>query len=287
MNSPLVSICCITYNHSLFIRECIDGFMMQETNFDYEIIINDDASTDGTREILLEYKNKYPEKFKLILQVENQWSQGVRGIFARFTFPRARGKYIALCEGDDYWTDPFKLQKQVDFLEANPDFSICFHPVEILENGEIYPDDLKKVADETTILDLAKGNYIHTPSVVFRNLPECWGNDLIKKSPVGDYVLHMLNARHGKIKKLAETMAVYRKGVGIWSSQQKTAIYKKWIVVLTYLIDEFKDLPSVKKELLKQKLSCQKALRKQNPILTFVKKGKDFLTYRLFLQWKK
>lgn len=286
MKTPLVSICCLTYNHENYIAECLDGFIMQKTDFDYEILIHDDASTDETAGIIRKYELRYPETIKPIYQIENQYSKGIKPTF-KYNFPRARGKYIALCEGDDYWTDPFKLQKQVDFLEANPDFSICFHPVEILENGEIYPDDLKKVADETTILDLAKGNYIHTPSVVFRNLPECWGNDLIKKSPVGDYALHMLNARHGKIKKLAETMAVYRKGVGIWSSQQKTAIYKKWIVVLTYLIDEFKDLPSVKQELLKQKLSCQKALRKQNPILKFVKKGQDFLMYRLFLQWQK
>ncbi len=112
---PLVSICCITYNHEDFIRDAIEGFLMQKTSFPIEIIIHDDASTDNTANIIEEYANKYPDLFVTILQSENQWSKGGGSIYARFVYPRARGKYIALCEGDDYWTDPLKLQKQVDF----------------------------------------------------------------------------------------------------------------------------------------------------------------------------
>src|SRR5690554_5550369 len=124
MNNPLVSISCITYNHAPYIRQCLDSFLMQECDFDFEILIHDDASTDGTQEIIKEYVQKYPNIIKPIFQTENQYSKGVRGIMARFNFPRAKGKYIALCEGDDYWTDPLKLQKQVDFLEKNPEYSL-------------------------------------------------------------------------------------------------------------------------------------------------------------------
>ncbi len=126
--NPLVSICCITYNHESYIRDAIEGFLMQKTTFPFEIIIHDDASTDDTAKIIQEYANQYPELFVTILQKENQWSKGIRPS-PTYVWPRARGKYIALCEGDDYWTDPYKLQKQVDFMKENPDCSLCFHNV--------------------------------------------------------------------------------------------------------------------------------------------------------------
>lgn len=114
-----VSICCITYNHDKFIRKALDSFLAQETNFNFEIIIYDDASTDDTASIIQEYVNKYPQKVFALLQKENQYSKGVRGMNPRFNYNRSKGKYIALCEGDDYWIDNKKLQKQVNFLEAN------------------------------------------------------------------------------------------------------------------------------------------------------------------------
>src|SRR5690554_6611920 len=131
---PLVSICSITYNHGPYIRQCLDGFLMQKTTFPVEILIHDDASTDGTEEIIREYKVKYPHIIKPLYEVENQWIKGRRGS-AVFNFPRAQGKYIALCEGDDYWTDPFKLQKQVEFLEENLDYSACTHSNYISKEG--------------------------------------------------------------------------------------------------------------------------------------------------------
>lgn len=136
---PLVSICCITYNHEVFIRDAIEGFLIQNTSFPFEIIIHDDASTDNTANIIEEYANKYPDLFVTILQSENQWSKGGGSIYARFVYPRARGKYIALCEGDDYWTDPLKLQKQVEFLEENTDCSLCFHASKSIRNND--PND--------------------------------------------------------------------------------------------------------------------------------------------------
>ena len=124
-NDILVSISCATYNHESYIRQCLDGFVMQKTNFEFEILIHDDASTDGTTTIIREYVDKYPNLIKPIFQIENQYSKGVP-ISQTYNWPRARGKYIALCEGDDYWTDPYKLQKQVDFLEANPEYGLIY-----------------------------------------------------------------------------------------------------------------------------------------------------------------
>ena len=107
-NNPLLSICCVTYNHESFISQCLDGFLMQQTDFPFEILIHDDASADGTANIIMEYEAKYPDLIKPIYQTENQFSKGIK-ISVTFNFPRAKGKYIALCEGDDYWTDPLKF----------------------------------------------------------------------------------------------------------------------------------------------------------------------------------
>ena len=152
---PLVSVCCLVYNHAPFLRECFDGFVMQKTNFPMEILVHDDASTDGSQEIIKEYTAKYPNLFKPIYQTENQYSKG-RSISVTYQYPRAKGKYIALCEGDDYWTDPYKLQKQVDFLEQNEKFSICFHDVKIYDQqkNELVDDFITEdVPSETTIYD--------------------------------------------------------------------------------------------------------------------------------------
>jgi glycosyltransferase involved in cell wall biosynthesis len=242
---PLVSICSITYNHAPYIRQCLDGFLMQKTTFPVEILIHDDASTDGTEEIIREYKVKYPHIIKPLYEVENQWIKGRRGS-AVFNFPRAQGKYIALCEGDDYWTDPFKLQKQVEFLENNPEYSICFHNVKIYTENEnrLVSDYITRDVDETTdIYELAKGNFIHTPSVVFRNLIKEFPTEF-KKSPVGDYFLHMLNAEHGKIKKLNDSMAVYRvHDNGVWSNKNNDKLI---LMYLDLMIHYFKDEKVVK-----------------------------------------
>jgi len=123
---PIVSVICTTFNHESYIRQALDGFVMQQCTFPVEVIVHDDASTDKTGEIIKEYVKKYPELIKPILQTENQYSKGFN-VWADLFTKEAKGKYIALCEGDDYWTDSNKLQKQVDFLEANPEFSLCCH----------------------------------------------------------------------------------------------------------------------------------------------------------------
>ena len=131
MNDEIkVSINCITYNHQEYIEEAIQSFLMQKTDFKYEILIHDDASTDSTQDIIRKYQEMYPDIIKPYFQKENQLSKGVRRINYKFNHTKSKGKYIALCEGDDYWTDPYKLQKQVDFMEENQNCTLCAHAVD-------------------------------------------------------------------------------------------------------------------------------------------------------------
>lgn len=124
-NNLKLSIVCHTYNQEKYIRETLEGFLNQKTNFSFEIIIHDDASTDSTPQIINEYQEKYPELIKTILQKDNKYSKNIN-IWTKYTFPKCQGKYIAICEGDDYWTDEKKLQKQVDFLENNAEYVVTW-----------------------------------------------------------------------------------------------------------------------------------------------------------------
>jgi glycosyltransferase involved in cell wall biosynthesis len=221
-SSPIkVSILCITFNHKKFIKECLDSFLMQKTQFNYEIIIHDDASTDGTQDIIRDYQEKNPGLIKTIFQKENQYSRGGKSFFIRFLFPRARGEYIALCEGDDYWTDPNKLQKQIDFLDNNPDYSLCFHPVRVFyesteKKDEIFPTD----TDGFDLNRLLEGNFIQTNSVVYRK-PHMY-KDLKKGMMPGDYYMHLFHAQFGKIGFINDVMSVYRRHEGgIWWDKSK------------------------------------------------------------------
>ena len=129
-SQPLVSVIIITYNHKLYIKQCLDSILMQQTQFDFEIVLGDDESTDGTRDICIEYAERYPEKIRLFLHHRENNITVHGNPTGRFNylynFNQSRGKYIAVCEGDDYWTDPFKLQKQVDFLESHPNYTFCW-----------------------------------------------------------------------------------------------------------------------------------------------------------------
>lgn len=237
-NNPLVSICCLAYNHEPYIRQCLDGFMMQKTDFPFEVLIHDDASTDKTADIIREYEVKYPDIIKPIYQTENQYSKGV-GIFKTYQFPSAKGKYMAFCEGDDYWTDPLKLQKQVDFLEKHEDFAICFHPVKILKEPEktIIDDYITDdVPDVTDIYTLAKGNYIHTPSIVFRKNEAVLNQLNAHKFAFGDYPLLLFNAQYGKICRLPDFMAIYRKHRGGILSKLKQT---DWLNLLEQMKNHF------------------------------------------------
>lgn len=217
---PLVSICSITYNHEPYIRQCLDGMLSQKTNFPFEIIINDDCSTDGTTEIIKEYVAKYPNIIRPIFHEENQYSKGVRGMFANFCFPKARGKYIALCEGDDYWTDPLKLQKQVDFLEEHPSFVLTTHRFTINKDNKIVkigPDDFREVI---LLNHLLKGDWtIGTLTIVFKksaiDVSKCQ-----KLKICVDYSLYYFLLSTGNGYSFNDIMAVYRLHEGgVWTSK--------------------------------------------------------------------
>jgi len=235
----MVSVCMITYNHEDYISQAIEGVLMQKTKFPIELIIGEDCSTDKTREICVEYQQKYPEIIKLQLPEKN------KGMMRNFieNMQAAQGKYIALCEGDDYWTDPYKLQRQVDFLEKNEDFSICFHAVGVKKEQEnVVVNDYitRDVPDVTDIYDLAQGNYIHTPSVVFRKNEEVLELTSSPNIFVIDYVLHMFNARFGKIKKLPDIMATYRiHSSNMWVDSDNVSMSKNIVKYLKGLLNKF------------------------------------------------
>lgn len=220
-NQPLVSICCITYNHKNYIRDAIKGFLMQKATFPIEIIIHDDASTDGTADIIKEFVDKHPNLIIPIFQTENQYSKGVRNITAKFTFPIAHGKYIALCEGDDYWTDPLKLQKQVEFLEENENCVLCFHDAKTIDEknqviSETYPNKPFNINTSFyTIEDFIvnPSNFIPTASIVFKKSAIEKNITLINKSKLGDiFLIVSICAEPGdkKLLYINEVMSVYR-----------------------------------------------------------------------------
>lgn len=220
-NSPKVSICCLTYNHAPYIRQCIDGFLMQKTTFSFEILIHDDCSTDGTTEIIREYETLYPNIIKPLYEDENQWVKGRRGNTV-FNFPRAKGKYIALCEGDDYWTDPYKLQKQVDFLEAHPKYVMCSHRFKMFNQDNCLDeeDGCKGLSNgiDYDINTLVHGSwYFHPLTVMFR----LDALDLIeyKRYKISmDAVLFFHILKKGKGYMLPDIMGVYRiHSGGVWS----------------------------------------------------------------------
>lgn len=216
---PLVSVFMMAYNHEKYISEAIDGVLMQKTNFDFDIVIGEDCSKDNTRQIILDYQKKYPGKFKLLLHENN-----IGAIANQLdVFSSCTGKYIAMCEGDDYWTDPYKLQKQVDFLEVNEDFAFCFHKVKVNRDDKIEDDFMQEVNEITTIYDLAKGLYVRTLSVIFRSSILKSFSENQKNNISGDYSLFLLLSEHGKIKYFNETMGVYRiHDGGVWSKVNET-----------------------------------------------------------------
>lgn len=214
MQKPLISICCITYNHIAYIRQCLDGFLMQRTTFPYEIIINDDCSTDGTTDVIREYVTKYPEIIRPIYHDENQYSKGVRGMFATFCFPKAKGKYIAMCEGDDYWTDPLKLQRQVVFLEENPEYGLVytnFQQTNVV-TGEVSLELNRPFYEGRPLSEfLMKKFHIATLTVCFRkSLLSVIDTSYQEKSfLMGDYPLWIEIMRTSNIKYIPEITANY------------------------------------------------------------------------------
>jgi len=222
MPEVTVSVHMITYNHQDYVKDAIEGVLMQKTDFPVELMISDDCSTDNTREIIARYAAKYPKVIKPVFRERNLGS--MRNFVD--TFQYCTGTYIAMCEGDDYWTDPLKLQKQVDFLKRNPSCRLCFHPSTMLfvdGTGRVLEEGLK--GPEERIVPSAAvigGVYIRMVTMVFaaeimRSVP-----DFLQRSPYGDLPLQLLCAHRGPVGYLGgRPMSVYRRGaVGSWSAEQ-------------------------------------------------------------------
>lgn len=215
MDSPLLSVCLITYNHNKYIREAIDGVLMQKVNFTWELIIADDFSTDGTREILLEYKQKYPDFIKLILQEKNVG--GAQNWKDLLSAPKS--KYIANFEGDDYWTDPYKLQKQADFLKANPDYGLVFTDADHYyeRDGKLIPAYDKTfrrkipTGDVLPVLLQSANPYKACTSMFRRSLIGEYAEISSKyRFEMGDKILWFIIAGQAKIGYINHSTAVYR-----------------------------------------------------------------------------
>lgn len=214
-----VSVCVPTYQHEAYIAQMLDGALAQQTDFSYEIVIGDDGSTDRAPAIIRAYAEKYPDKIRAYLHPENLGPKEPREFAGRnnvlHLLKACRGEYVALCEGDDYWTDPYKLQKQVDFLDVHPEFAICHHNVRVIyEDGS--PAHLFNAPDQkaiSTIDDLLADRwFIATASLLYRNyfLTEDFA-DWHAKAAAGDWALVLQLAARGNIGYLPEVMGVYRK----------------------------------------------------------------------------
>lgn len=239
--TPKVSISCITYNQKSYIADAIESFLNQKTDFDFEIIIHDDASTDGTTEIVKRYENLYPDKIIGIYQSENQFSKDIN-INPTYVYPKCRGDYIALCEGDDYWCDEYKLQKQVDYMEKHPECSFCF------TNGYIYNTVNKTMRDflpygkesrslvsESRQMDLGENiqlSFIPTASFLFTRkvalqLPEYFK----KKCSKGDLKTRLFMIGQNKAYYLSDKTVVYRENaigsvMTSWCGYDKRKMYQ-------------------------------------------------------------
>lgn len=210
---PMVSIWCLAYNHEKYIQECLDGFVMQKTNFKFEAIVHDDASTDSTAKIIQEYAEKYPDIIKPIFEKENQYSKRDRSL-NRIMNKHMRGKYVALCEGDDYWTDPLKLQKQVDILENDASIGLVYSDFDLVDFNSNMLDDTSAPKRICNIKQNFRHGYIYDQLFNHSsNILSCtvlYRKNLITTEPIIDHDLFMQISKVSKISFIDEKLAVYR-----------------------------------------------------------------------------
>jgi glycosyltransferase involved in cell wall biosynthesis len=255
IDNPFISVCVITYNHKEFISRCLDSILEQQTRFEFEILIGEDASSDGTREICIEYAKKYPDKIRLFLhsRQNNICIDGEATGRFNFTYSlfSSRGKYIALCDGDDFWTDPLKLQKQVDFLENAPEYSFCYHQSDWIDDEGSFLQSRDVDNGHESTMDIGKailsgGGSFATASLVFRSafireLPE-W----FLKFRSGDTSLLFLLALHGRGKFMPFRGSCYRIHSGGLNSSVQNNVTKKveWQKDDINLLNAFNDYTS-------------------------------------------
>lgn len=227
----IVSIICNTYNHENYIKDALDGFLMQKTEFKYEVLVHDDASTDKTPDIIKEYEKKYPDIIRPIYQKENQYSKGI-SIGRTFQYPRVRGKYVAICEGDDYWTDPNKLQKQFDIMEQYSEVDMCAHYAKVIDAksgriiGSCGPKSENRILSVRELM-MGGGAYVATASLFGRK--DVWLKPLeFRKIYDLDYTLQISGALRGGMYYLKDEMSVYRSAVnGCWTQRMASDVNLK------------------------------------------------------------
>lgn len=218
---PLISVIVTVYNHELYLQQCLDSILSQKTHYQYEVIVHDDASTDGSREIIESYAAKYPKIIVPILQNQNQYSRRIPFV-EKYILPLVKGKYIAICEGDDYWTDDTKLERQCAYMEEHPECSLCFHRAQMVRDGKSlgFMAPFDKDTDVSTEAVIAGGGgYMATNSIFYPTVyAKMMDLEFFKVAPVGDAPTQAFLATQGTIHYLNDSMSAYRvMAKGSWS----------------------------------------------------------------------
>jgi len=252
-DKPLVTICCMTYNHGSYIDQCLAGFVKQQTDFSFEIIVHDDASTDNTVQVIRSYELSYPEIFRCIYQSKNQFLK--KHIMLDIILPKARGNYIALCEGDDYWTDSSKLQKQVDFLKSNKDYSLVYHNVHTNRDSSFsFQNQSNHTFDLNNSLRVKQGA---TLTMLFRNDKGTnYFPRFLRKMISTDWGLEIILLTLGRGYYMKEPMGFYRNhesGITKESDFIRKANKAKWYFILRMIFWSPKHMASFLKFLYKNR----------------------------------
>lgn len=253
MSEVKLTVYCLTYNHENYIRQTLESFLGQKTKYKFKVIVHDDASTDNTQRIIKEYAERYPDIIKPILQTENQFSKGV-DVVKRFVLPNIEGDYIATCEGDDYWIEESKIDKQVDFLEMHSEYSACVHNSVFynMKSGEKKPFNSNVTREQDMHLENVIDGVtwvFHTSSVMYRKKIIFQKYDFLDSmNSVGDYPKAILMALNGKIRYFPQQMSVYRfaststswtsKNTGRFSIQNRISNEENEVEMLQRLLDE-------------------------------------------------
>lgn len=287
---PKVIIRCLVYNHEPYLRDCLEGFVMQKTNFPFKAVVHDDASTDSSAAIIREYAEKYPHIIEPIYETENQYSKrdgSLRKIMDAHSL--GRSPYIAYCEGDDYWIDPYKLQKQVDFLDANPDYAMCFSACKIQNDYGLHTGTKgEEVTDrdyEST--ELLKTWCVPTASILIR--AAIAKDERItkydKRKTCGDIFVVLTAADYGKVRGMQDKMTVYRLNPGSimnrkHSNAQQKGNMLRYLGHYTFIKEKY---PKVSRKLIRDlRFNTQSAILFSD---LFSLKEKLGALYRAFSIW--